>query len=132
MKAGWVENRKGIANMEMHFDCVFYYVRNLDRAIRFYSEVLGLRLESQDAVARFRIDGVLFELVPTPDEHKVSGHGNARLTLEVGDIDRAVRDLDTRGVTVGNVVAVANGWLAPFCDPDGNELVLWQYARAEG
>jgi catechol 2,3-dioxygenase-like lactoylglutathione lyase family enzyme len=126
---GLVDQVKGIANMELHFDCVFYYVRSLEEAVHFYSDVLGLRLESRDAVARFRIDGVLFELVPTPDEHKLSGHGNARLTLEVGDIGRAVRDLHTRGVTVGDVVAVSNGWLAPFYDPDGNDLLLWQYAR---
>lgn len=115
--------------MEMRFDCIFYYVRSLDEAVRFYSGVLGFQLESQDAVARFRIDGVLFELVPAQDEHKVSGYGNARLTLEVRDIGAAVRYLQVRGVKVGDIVAVSNGLLAPFCDPDGNELVLWQYAR---
>ena len=35
------------------FDCVFYYVFDLDRAVRFYQEVLGLKLTSRDFVARF-------------------------------------------------------------------------------
>ena len=47
------------------FDCIFYYVRDLDRAIAFYATVLGFRLSSRDAVARFNVDGVRFELVPT-------------------------------------------------------------------
>jgi catechol 2,3-dioxygenase-like lactoylglutathione lyase family enzyme len=115
--------------MDLRFDSVSYYVRNLEAAVRFYSEVLGLRLDSQDVVARFRIDGVLFELVPTSDEHKLSGRGNGRLALEVEDIDCTVEDLRRRKVEVAEVVAVSNGWLAPFYDPDGNELILWQYAR---
>ena len=45
--------------MNYSFDCVFYYVSELDRAIRFYRDVLGLQLKSQDFVARFEIDGVL-------------------------------------------------------------------------
>lgn len=54
------------------FDCVFYYVSELDRAIAFYTAVLGFELASRDAVARFRIDGVLFELVPS------RGHASSR------------------------------------------------------
>ena len=50
------------ADMNLHFDCVFYYVRDLDSAIPFYSEVLGIPLISRDAVARLDVDGVLFEI----------------------------------------------------------------------
>lgn len=60
------------------FDCVFYYVTDLDRAILFYTTVLELRLFSRDTVARFRVDGVLFELVPTSDPALLSGRGKAR------------------------------------------------------
>jgi predicted enzyme related to lactoylglutathione lyase len=115
--------------MDLRFDCVCYYVRDLDRSIQFYSDVLRFGLESKDVVARFRVDGVLFELVPTDDEGKLSGRGNARLVLEVPDIQQAVRELAAQGVSVGSVVTVDNGWLSPFEDPDGNELVLWQYAK---
>ena len=109
------------------FDCVFYYVGDLYRAVAFYVDVLGLQLSSRDAVARFDIDGVLFELVPSTDPAVLCGHGNARLTLEVDDIESAVEDLRAKGVPVSEVEAVSNGRLASFEDPDGNELVLWQY-----
>ena len=48
--------------MKCHFDCVFYYVTDMNRAISFYSDILGLKLTSRDVVARFDIDGVLFSV----------------------------------------------------------------------
>ncbi|MBI5032878.1 MAG: VOC family protein [Chloroflexi bacterium] len=108
-------------------DCVFYYVSDLDRASHFYTTVLDFALDSRDAVARFRVDGLLFELVPTDSHELLSGQGNARLTLEVKDIEIAVQSLRTKGVTVSDIHQVSNGWLAEMKDPDGNEIVLWQY-----
>jgi catechol 2,3-dioxygenase-like lactoylglutathione lyase family enzyme len=72
------------------FDCFFYYVSDLDRSIRFFSDVLGLSLSSRDDVARFLIDGILFELVPTSDSSQLSGSGNGRLTFEVPDISKQI------------------------------------------
>jgi catechol 2,3-dioxygenase-like lactoylglutathione lyase family enzyme len=114
--------------MNLRFDCVFYYVRNLDSAVRFYRDVLGLPLGSVDVVARFDVDGVLLELVPAQEPAQLSGQGNARLALRVDDIDRAVSDLRGRGVPVGWVLIKENGRLAAFQDPDGNELILWEYS----
>jgi len=69
--------------MKCHFDCVFYYVTDMNRAISFYSDILGLKLTSRDVVARFDIDGVLFEIVPALNHNKLQGNGNARLCLKV-------------------------------------------------
>ena len=116
--------------MSFHFDAVFYYVSDLDRAIAFYRDVLGFQLTSHDVVARFDIDGVLFEVVPTQDGEKLRGQGNARLCLKVDDINAAVSRLRSRGVPAGDPEAKENGILASFRDPDDNELCLWQYAPA--
>ena len=110
-----------------HFDCVFYYVRDMEKAISFYSEVLSLRLTSRDVVARFDIDGVLFELIPTRDEGKLRGDGNARLCLKVDDIDDTVQYLKTKGTHVNEIQKVENGKLTSLEDPDGNEVYVWQY-----
>jgi len=144
-----------ITSTAFRFDCVFYYVSDLDRAIDFYAPVLGLRLLSRDAVARFHIDGVLFELVPAQDSAvlegcaaerpsgddraaalgksrcrpwRLAGGGNARLCLAVDDIDDAAAALTAQGVRVSDVRVVSNGALASFEDPDGNEIAMWQYA----
>ena len=99
----------------------------MKRAISFYSDVLGLRLSSRDAVARFDIDGVLFELVPSRDEGKLRGGGNARLCLKVEDISQTVEYLKMKGTDAGEIQKVEKGKLASFEDPDGNEICLWQY-----
>lgn len=113
--------------MKWSFDCVFYYVSDIERSVRFYTEILGLKLTSRDSVARFHVDGVLLELVPAEDDSKLGGAGNARVCFEVPEIERSVSELKAKGVSTGDVQTVANGRLARFEDPDGNELVLWQY-----
>ena len=112
----------------LRFDCVYYYVSDLDRAIAFYTEILGFHLSSRDAVARFMVDGVLVELVPTADPDLLSGRGNGRLTLATDEIQSAVQELRSRGVSVSDVRVMSNGRLASLRDPDGNEVALWQYS----
>ena len=114
--------------MRFAFDCIFCHVSDLDRAVRFYQDVLGLKLTSRDFVARFGVDGVLFELVPSSDEEKLQGNGNARLCFAVDDIHAAVAGLRAKGVPTSDVQPKEGGLLASFTDPDGNELCLWQYA----
>lgn len=111
------------------FDAVYYHVRNMDKAIAFYRDVLGFPLKSRDYVARFEFDGVLFELVPVPEEKAaISGPGNARLSLGVGDIQAAIRYLASKGITATPAKQEVGGILSLFNDPDGNELCLWQNA----
>jgi predicted enzyme related to lactoylglutathione lyase len=114
--------------MKLAFDCVFYYVSDVERAIRFYSDVLGFKLSSQDFVARFEVDGVLFEIVPTSEHDKVAGGGNARLCLKVDDIQTTLLELQQKGVVTSQPKKETGGVLASFQDPDGNEVCLWQYS----
>ena len=109
------------------FDCIFYYVLDLDRAIRFYTEILGLHLSSRDVVARLDIDGILLELVPTTETSLVAGTGNARLALRVDNITAVAATLRSKAVEVSPIKVVENGSLATLRDPDGNEILLWQY-----
>ena len=113
---------------EFRFDCVFYYVTDLDQAIQFYEQAFGFRLTSRDAVARFHVDGVLVELVSAKDGTIRSGQGNARLTLVVDDLDVAMAGLTNKGVRTSDIQTVVNGRLVTVHDPDGNEIVVWQYA----
>ena len=94
--------------MGFHFDCVFYYVSDMDQAISFYSNVVGLKLTSRDVVARFDIDGVLFELVHDQGKRKLGRGGNARLCLKVDDINRAAEYLKMNEVEAGEICPMNN------------------------
>jgi predicted enzyme related to lactoylglutathione lyase len=108
------------------FDAVYYHVKDMEKAINFYHQVLGFPLKSRDYVARFDVDGVLFELVPAPESETIAGPGNARLSLGVTNIADAVRYLESRGVKATPAKQEAGGMLSLFHDPEGNELCLWQ------
>jgi catechol 2,3-dioxygenase-like lactoylglutathione lyase family enzyme len=112
---------------EFHFDCVFHYVKDMEAAIRFYRDVLGFVLTSRDVVARFDLDGVLFELVPAPPNGNPRGPGNARLCLSLENVQQALDDLRAKGVPTSAAVDKGTGVLASLEDPDGNEICLWQY-----
>ena len=116
------------SGFKFSFDAVYYHVKDMDRAIAFYRHVLGFPLKSRDYVARFEVDGVLFELVPAPAGETVSGPGNARFSLGVSDIEAAIRSLGSRGVQATPAKHEVGGILSLFHDPDGNELCLWQSA----
>ena len=112
---------------EFHFDCVFHYVSDMEAAIPFYRGLLGFKLISRDVVARFDIDGVLFELVPATAKGNLHAKGNARLCLRVENVQQALNDLRAKGVRTGAAVDKGTGVLGSFADPDGNEICLWQY-----
>ena len=112
---------------EFHFDCVFHYVSDMDLAIGFYRDVLGFKLISRDVVARFDIDGVLFELVPAPVKGQLRAPGNARLCLRVENVEQTLKDLRVKGVPTAPAVDKGTGVLGSFEDPDGNEICVWQY-----
>jgi catechol 2,3-dioxygenase-like lactoylglutathione lyase family enzyme len=117
--------------MGFHFDCVFYYVSDIEAAIRFYHDVLDFRLISRDVVARFEIDGVLFEIVPAAAKGNLRAPGNARLCLRVDSVAQALKELRAKGVRTGSAIDKRTGVLGSFEDPDGNEICLWQYHEAE-
>lgn len=114
------------ASVKFHFDCVFYYVSDLERSIRLYRDVLGLKLVSRDIVARFDIDGVLFEIVPASDQSVLHHAGNARLCLRVDNVEEALKELQAKGVQTCKAEPKETGKLGFFEDPDANEICLWE------
>lgn len=119
------------SKLKLSFDTVFYYVTDMEASIAFYRDTLGLPLVSEDFVARFDLEGVLIELVPVPPGSVVPGNGNARLCFAVADLNETLEQLHARGIATSDIKNKKDGRLAFFRDPDGNELSLWEYAKAE-
>ncbi len=111
-------------------DLVFYWVSDLEQAVRFYRDLLGLRLVRQDAGswAEFDAGGRRFALHTVGEGQRVV-RGGATAVFSVSDLDRAKAALSARGVGAihdGDVEGYAR--FTSFLDPDGNEFQLIEYA----
>ncbi|MBX2911920.1 MAG: VOC family protein [Cyclobacteriaceae bacterium] len=100
-------------------------VANMDRAIKFYTETLGLKLANRygDHWADIEAPGIAIGLYPTAS-HANKGD-NLQIGLKVPDLDKAISMLERKGLHF-NIHNDGQVRLAFFTDPDGNTLYLAQ------
>ena len=110
---------------------VTIYVSNMDRAVRFYTEVLGLKLAYRfgDHWASVELGkGLTIGLHPASAEMPAGRRGSMAIGLELGGvaIETAVERLHAKGVQFDGPVNDSGkaGKFASFADPDGNQLYL--------
>ncbi len=116
----------------MHIGVVYYYVSDLDRALEFYRDKLGLEctdlwLNAPNRWAEFQAGGVTLGL---EEVRKRGGSyrppwGGAVASFQVDSIEKAKADLETKGIhfTTG-ILTFEKVKVAQFEDPDGNRLEL--------
>ena len=107
---------------------VTIYVADMDRAVRFYTETLGLKLAYRFGNHWASVElgkGLTIGLHPASAESP-KGRGGMSIGLELScPIDDAVRRLEAKGDRFGAVVSECKaGKFAHFEDPDGNLLYL--------
>jgi predicted enzyme related to lactoylglutathione lyase len=115
-------------------DLVFYWVSDMDRAVAFYADVLGLDPSRRDggSWAQFDVGGRRFALHGVAEGQPVAP-GGATAVFEVRDLDDATTMLAGRGVAIvheGEVEGFAR--FCSFLDPDGNTVQLIEYATESG
>lgn len=113
------------------------WVSDMDRAIRFYTETLGLklRLRRQDRWATIDAgDGNLVGLHPSREGTMAAGQrGSICVGFEVSEpLEEVVATLESRGVRFEGGIREDEDpevlvRIAPFTDLDGNELYLFEY-----
>jgi catechol 2,3-dioxygenase-like lactoylglutathione lyase family enzyme len=119
---------------------VTIYVSNMDRAVRFYTETLGLRLAYRfgDHWASVELGkGLTIGLHPASDQMPAGRLGSMAIGLELGGvtIEDAVTRLQAKGVQFQGPIndAGKSGKFAGFADPDGNQLYLaelnWSHVK---
>jgi catechol 2,3-dioxygenase-like lactoylglutathione lyase family enzyme len=120
---------------------VTVYVSNMDAAVHFYSEILGLRLVYRfgDHWASVEAKGLTIGLHPDSGASRAGRKGGMEIGLELeGSIHDAVRALEAKGVKFqGPIREDQAGSYAYLDDPDGNSLYIaelkWgRVAQGEG
>jgi predicted enzyme related to lactoylglutathione lyase len=121
-------------------DHVWFWVSDMDRAVAFYRDALGLslRMRHEDAWAELEAGAVRIGLhgggeaaAPRADEATARG---GTVVFAVHDLDASKAALEERGVVFENHLGEVPGYAryASFADPDGNPMQLIEYVTLEG
>ena len=119
---------------------VRYQVKDVARAIHFYTQQLGFTLERKHLPAFAQVSLGDFRLMlsgpgasgsrPLPDGQSQEPGGSNRIMLEVPDLGAAIERLKKSGVRFRNEIeAGPGGRQIQVLDPDGNPLELFEPAR---
>lgn len=109
-------------------------VSDFDRAVRFYTETLGLPLKGryENEFAEVEAPGLNIGLHPLgTQEPEAKPRRSITLGLQVDDLEAAIKDLKGRGVRFTSDTS-EDGFLSLifFEDPDGYTLYLCQFNEA--
>ncbi|MDQ2817124.1 MAG: VOC family protein [Candidatus Eremiobacteraeota bacterium] len=111
---------------------VTVFVSNMDSAVGFYTEVLGLKLLNRYGDGWATIEAgksLTIGLHPASDKYPAPGtRGGMTIGLEIHKpIEPAMQRLQSKGVKFDAQIAKTQaGSFADFSDPDGNRLYLWE------
>jgi predicted enzyme related to lactoylglutathione lyase len=112
-------------------DYVYFWTTDMDRGVKFYSEVLGLPLTRRDGSewAEFDVGRVRFALHGAV-EGSVTEPGGT-VVFRVDDLDAARADLEARGAVFDEHAGDIQGYarFASLRDPDGNRIDLIEYGE---
>jgi predicted enzyme related to lactoylglutathione lyase len=106
---------------------VWVPVTDMDRAVTFYGDTLGLDVRQQDHEWSMVDAGGLNIGLNGRESAGGSAGGGAVISFQPdGDIEEEVRRLQAAGVEfTGGISDHPWGRIAPFQDPDGNDLQLY-------
>jgi catechol 2,3-dioxygenase-like lactoylglutathione lyase family enzyme len=111
------------------------FVSNMDASVRFYTEVLGLKLTNRFGDSWATVEagkGLTIGLHPASSKYPAPGtRGGIMLGLEIDEpIAGMVARLSEKGVRIrGSIVQDEPGKFVHLEDPDGNEIYLWEVNR---
>ena len=109
---------------------VYYVVPDMDAAVAFYRDTLGLTVKFQDGDKWTQFDvGGTQVAIATPAPGQVQPGSNATVVLQVDDLAGTRAALTARGITVSETIGMGDHGSFFTCrDPAGN--VVQFFARA--
>lgn len=125
-------------------DHVALNVRDLNVSLKFYTEVIGLKISERE----FQKPGIeyfldcgpslvgLIQGIPEGGRHAFAdggvGANHFSFRIDTKDFDHIVEELKTRGVTVQFSKKREKSWSVYFLDPDGNKLEMTAWPEEDG
>jgi glyoxylase I family protein len=119
---------------------VRYQVKDVERSVAFYTQVLGFKLDHQNLPAFGQVSIGNLKLIlsgpgasgsrPMPDGRQQEPGGWNRIVLQVEDLPARIADLKKKGANFKNEMEVGpGGKQIQLEDPDGNPVELFETAR---
>ena len=119
---------------------VRYQVKDVERSIAFYTQVLGFHLDHANLPAFGQVSIGNLKLIlsgpgasgsrPMPDGRQQAPGGWNRIVLQVEDLPARIADLKQKGANFRNEMeAGPGGKQIQVEDPDGNPIELFEPAR---
>ena len=107
-------------------DFVSFLTQDIARAKRFYTDVLGLEVETEgESDMELRAGQVTLDIFDPSSIDQPFAPSPAGLALRVPDVDAARAELEAKGVQFdGETIVTGVCKQAWFKDPDGNSLML--------
>jgi catechol 2,3-dioxygenase-like lactoylglutathione lyase family enzyme len=107
-------------------DFVSFLTQDIARAKRFYTETLGLEVESEgESDMELRCGQVTLDIFDPSSIGQPFAPSPAGIALRVRDVDAARAELEAKGVVFdGDTIETTVCKQAWFKDPDGNSLML--------
>ena len=116
---------------KLNASTVYYFVKDMDRAIKFYTEVLNLPLKVRydDHWAEVDAGTITIGLHPTEAGKEAKDGGGGTVSFIVNDIDSIVSELRKKGVKVGEIHQPERGKFTIITDPDGNNIHFIEFSK---
>jgi len=111
-----------------------YPAADVERLVNFYADTLGLKLygkyeeDGKMQYAEFEVGNSWFSIM-THEWMDVPPGSAAGVALEVGDIDEALKELESKGIAREDTHDTPVCRIATFKDPEGNKFTLHQTTR---
>ena len=107
-------------------DFVSFFTKDIARAKQFYTEVLGLEIESEgESDLELRCGQVTLDIFDPSSVGQSFAASPAGIALRVPDVDAARSELESKGVEFdGETIETGVCHMAFFKDPDGNSILL--------